>query len=205
MLPSTAGPKRPPGPGSPAACAAITPRHSVNHASDGMHAGAPSVEERLARLESTLSPDGTVRCRGILIMDAHGVARIIASVSDSGEAMLEWLDSGRVRRVMVAARADGSAGILLGDAEARPRLALGTNARGEANVTCADAEGRPRLTLGTAPDGAALTLADDRGTARITMRSANGDAVLTFADRGGGTRMSAGTFADGTVAAPTRP
>jgi hypothetical protein len=70
------------------------------------HPPDPAIESRLARLESMLSPDGTVRCERLLVMDAHGTPRIVASVSPSGEAMLEWLDSGKVRRVMVAARAD---------------------------------------------------------------------------------------------------
>jgi hypothetical protein len=172
------------------------------------HPPDPAIESRLARLESMLSPDGTVRCERLLVMDAHGTPRIVASVSPSGEAMLEWLDSGKVRRVMVAARADGSAGMLVSDAEARPRLALGTDARGGAHLACVDAAGRPRITVGTAspdnPDAAAaVALIDDLGGTRISLRSINGDALLTFADREKRVRLSAGTFADGTVAVPS--
>lgn len=167
----------------------------------------PSIEARLRRLEAMLAPDGTVRCERLLVMDAHGTPRIVASVSPSGEAMLEWLDSGKVRRVMVAARADGSAGMLVADAEARPRLALGTDARGGAHLACVDAAGRPRITVGTAspdnPDAtAAVALIDDLGGTRIALRSTNGDALLTFADRERRVRLSAGTLSDGTVAVP---
>ena len=104
---------------------------------------------RLARLESALSPDGTLRCERLVIMGAHGTPRIVASVSESGEAMLEMLDSGQVRRITVSARADGSAGMLLSDSRGKTRIGLGTTAGGEAHLACVDAAGKPRITVGT--------------------------------------------------------
>ena len=37
---------------------------------------------RLARLESALSPDGTLRCERLVIMGAHGTPRIVAAYDD---------------------------------------------------------------------------------------------------------------------------
>jgi hypothetical protein len=192
----------------------------------------PDLAARLARLESALSPDGTLRCERLVIMGAHGTPRIVASVSESGEAMLEMLDSGQVRRITVSARADGSAGMLLADGRGRTRIGLGTTAGGEAHLACVDAAGKPRITVGTsgnagaevpggpagapggaagggaagggaAGGGAAIALIDEHGATRISIRSTNGDALLTFADRDRRVRMSAGTCSDGTVIVPT--
>ena len=186
---------------------------------------------RLARLESALSPDGTLRCERLVIMGAHGTPRIVASVSESGEAMLEMLDSGQVRRITVSARADGSAGMLLSDSRGKTRIGLGTTAGGEAHLACVDAAGKPRITVGTsgivgaevpggpvgdhggaggagasartpAASGAAIALIDEHGATRITLRSTNGDALATFADRDRRVRLSAGTRSDGTVVVP---
>lgn len=193
----------------------------------------PDLAARIARLESMLAPDGTVRCERLVVMDPRGTPRIVASVSPSGDALLEWLDSGQVRRVAVAARADGSAGMLAADAGGRTRLALGTNASGEAHMACVDSAGRPRITVGTSgvpaqgpaaaardaarapqaptpgaqaaeapPAAAAISLIDERGATRIALRSSNGDAVLALSDAGGRVRVTAGTFADGTIAVP---
>ena len=122
------------------------------------------------------------------------------------------LDGGQVRRVVVAARADGSAGMMLADPGGTTRLALGTGAGGEAHLACVDAAGRPRITVGTTgnaaaeapgvPAIAAVTLLDESGATRIALRSNDGDAVLTFSDPQRRVRLSAGTFADGTVAVP---
>lgn len=177
---------------------------------------------RLARLESALSPDGTLRCERLVIMGAHGTPRIVASVSESGEAMLEMLDSGQVRRITVSARADGSAGMLMSDSRGKTRIGLGTTAGGEAHLACVDAAGKPRITVGTSgivgaevpggpagarggsgtASGAAIALIDEHGATRITLRSTNGDALATFADRDGRVRLSAGTRSDGTVVVP---
>lgn len=172
----------------------------------------PGLAARIARLEGMLSPDGTVRCERLVIMGASGTPRIVASVSPSGEAMLEWLDSGQVRRVVVAARADGSAGMLLADPSGQTRLALGTGAGGESHLACVDAAGRPRITVGTTGNAAAeapgvrpvaaITLLDEAGATRIALRSNDGDAVIAFSDAQRRVRLSAGTFADGTVAVP---
>ena len=177
----------------------------------------PDLAARIARLESMLAPDGTVRCERLVIMGPHGVPRIVASVSPAGDALLEWLDSGQVRRIAVAARADGSAGVLAADGRGRTRLALGTNAAGEAHVACVDPAGRPRVTIGTAgtgtgpsgaqaaeapPAAAAISLIDERGATRIALRSSDGDALLTLSDADGRVRVTAGTFADGSAAAP---
>ena len=178
---------------------------------------SPDLAARLARLESALSPDGTLRCERLVIMGAHGTPRIVASVSESGEAMLEMLDSGQVRRITVSARADGSAGMLLSDSRGRTRIGLGTTAGGEAHLACVDAAGKPRITVGTSGivgaevpggpvgthGGAAIAMIDEHGATRITMRSTNGDALLTFADRDRRVRMSTGTCSDGTVLVPS--
>ena len=185
--------------------------------SEHPHALPADLAARLARLESALSPDGTLRCERLVIMGAHGTPRIVASVSENGEAILEMLDSGQVRRITVSARADGSAGMLLSDSRGRTRIGLGTTAGGEAHLACVDAAGKPRITVGTsgivgaevpggpAASGAAIALIDEHGATRITLRSTNGDALVTFADRDRRVRLSAGTRSDGTVVAPVDP
>jgi hypothetical protein len=159
---------------------------------------------RIARLETALSPDGTLRCERLVIMGAHGTPRIVASVSESGQ----------VRRITVSARGDGSAGMLLSDSRGRTRIGLGTTAGGEAHLACVDAAGKPRITVGTSgiagaevpggpvASGAAIALIDEHGATRITLRSTNGDALATFADRDRRVRLSAGTRSDGTVVVP---
>jgi hypothetical protein len=188
----------------------------------------PDLAARIARLESMLSPDGTVRCQRLVIMDAHGTARIVASVSPSGDALLEWLDSGQVRRMAVAARADGTAAIVASDSRGRTRIAIGTNEDGESHLACVDAAGRPRITMGTsggvpvpaaggagagadaaggkaaeAPtSAAAISLIDEGGATRIALLSSKGDAVLNMSDAQRRVRIVSGTFADGSVAVP---
>jgi hypothetical protein len=186
----------------------------MSEPSEHPHALPADLAARLARLESALSPDGTLRCERLVIMGAHGTPRIVASVSENGEAMLELLDSGQVRRITVSARADGSAGMLLSDSRGRTRIGLGTTAGGEAHLACVDAAGKPRITVGTSgiagaevpggpvASGAAIALIDEHGATRITLRSTNGDALATFADRDRRVRLSAGTRSDGTVVVP---
>ena len=134
---------------------------------------------RIARLEGMLSPDGTLRCRGILIMDAHGAPRIVASVSERGEAVLEWLDSGARKRVTVSADGDGSAGLMVFDARGAARIGVGSDRAGGAHVVCSDGARVPRIVVGTSHSGA---------------------AAVTVSDGAGQVRVSAGTTADGRVA-----
>ena len=133
---------------------------------------------RIARLEGMLSPDGTLRCRGILVMDAHGAPRIVASVSERGEAVREWLDSGARRRVTISADGDASAGMMVLDARGTPRIAVGTDRTGSAHVVCSDGERVPRIVAGT---------------------TSGGSAAITVNDAAGAVRMSAATTADGRV------
>ena len=48
----------------------------------------PDLAARLARLESALSPDGTLRCERLVIMGAHGTPRIVASDDTAAQEVM---------------------------------------------------------------------------------------------------------------------